>query len=334
MLPYMRDASKRATEIFQETGVRSRIDQDGYTRVDPFLVAESQGIPVLLRPMDKLLGAFVRDRVSGILINSERPAGLIHMTCAHELGHYFMGHQTTADDSMDFSPHADRLELEADWFAYQLLAPRLLIASLMRRKRLTIQALKHPTAMYQLALRLGISYSATIWSMVRQGLLPRDDSKKLLAVEPSEIKSSILGGRPLDPRKDVWLIDDRDRSCVIEPRIDDQILVRLSSRAASGYLWSVDELVSKGFAVRPLSSKTEVAEVEQTVFGRPQSIDFVLNAPAGECGEGVIRQFAMQLTRPWSGGNGAVDRFELKAQFECIAPGLTRAGKANLLGGM
>lgn len=336
MLPYMRSASKRATEIYQETGLRARIEQDGYTRVDPFLVAGRHGIPVLLRPMDKLLGAFIRDEVSGILINSERPAGLIHMTCAHELGHYFLGHHTMADDSMDFGPGADLRELEADWFAYQLLAPRLLIANVMRRKGLSIQSLKNPLEMYQLALRLGISYSAAAWSMVRQGLMSNDAARSLLVVTPSAIKQSLLGERPLDPRKDVWLLDERDRGSVIEPRHDDQIVLRLGSQSSSGYLWSVDELVSEGFVVRPRPSNiSNASDIGSIVFGSPQTVDFLLDHPSLNTRSArAPLQFAMQLIRPWKGRDELADRFEVRTQLESLGPGLTHLAKDHLLGGM
>src|SRR5690606_14883408 len=139
-----------------------RVEQDGYTRVDPFLVALNAQVTVLLRPLEKLLGAFIRDERSGILINSERPAGLIHMTCAHELGHYFMGHSSTGDESLDYGSTASRQEIEADWFSYQLMVPRRLLAANMRRRQWTTHTVRHPVVLYQLALRLGISYSATI----------------------------------------------------------------------------------------------------------------------------------------------------------------------------
>lgn len=334
MLPYIRNASRLALDIYQDKA-RARVEQDGYTRVDPFQIAGDQGVPVILRPMDKLLGAFLRENVSGILVNSERPAGLIHMTCAHELGHYFMGHNTTADDTMDFGPRADRREREADWFAYQLLASRQLLATVLRRKRLSIQALKNPLAMYQLSLRLGISYTAAAWSMVRQGLMVEETAKSLLRVSPADIKQSLLGESPFDPRKDVWVLDETDQDSVIEPRADDQILIRLKSNSAAGYLWSVNELASEGFQVRPLSSTSPIAtRLDEVVFGATQLVDFVVTSPKLDTNaEGDIVQLSMREERPWLGKESAINAFEAKAEFESMKPGLTRAARQILLAG-
>jgi Zn-dependent peptidase ImmA (M78 family) len=92
--------AKLASDVFETTRAMERIEQDGYTRIDPFKIAASEGISVLLRPMDKLLGAFIREDAPGILVNALRSAGMIHMTCAHELGHYFMGHDSAMDDTI------------------------------------------------------------------------------------------------------------------------------------------------------------------------------------------------------------------------------------------
>jgi len=336
MLPqHIASASRRAAEIYKDSGAKTRVEKDGYTRVDPFMVAGKHGIPVLLRPMDKLLGAFIRDEVSGILVNSERPAGLIHMTCAHELGHYFMGHDTTADDSMTFSSRSDRRELEADWFAYQLLAPRALIANVMRRKGLNLYALSNPLVMYQFSLRLGVSYSAAAWSMARQRLMSEDAVRNLLTVQPAEIKKALLGQHLYDVHKDVWLLDESDRESVLEPRTEDQVLVHLRSNAAAGYLWSLDELASEGFQVRPIPSNSEISkDTPDIAFGRQRTVNFlVTHSEAVGSLEGKPKQLSMSEVRPWLKNSEPSNKFETKAQFEHIESGLTYVAKQQLLKG-
>jgi len=183
----IRAVTTRAARVLHDVRAMDRI-RDGYTRVDPFQIAHSADVIVMLRPLQKLLGAFVRQDQPGILVNSERPAGLIQMTCAHELGHYFLDHESSTDHNLDYAQNAHRKELEADWFAYSLVAPRWAIANIMKKKRWGAIDLNHPFILYQLSLRLGISYQATVWSLRRQELIDHRLAQHLIKHKPSEIK--------------------------------------------------------------------------------------------------------------------------------------------------
>lgn len=333
MLPFIQKAARRASEIYRDSGAGTRVEKDGYTRVDPFWVAAQEGVTVMLRPLDKLLGAFIRQDASGILINSERSAGLIHMTCAHELGHYFMGHGTTADEKIDYGTSADRIEQEADWFAYQLLTPRLLLAHVIRRKGWSMQSLKDPLLLYQLSLRLGIGYEATLWSLYRQKLLDRPTVQGMLKVQPAEIKRKLIGDKLLDPRKEVWLLDDYDRSSILEPRPEDQLLLRLKNHASSGYVWSADEISAQGFQLRPvLEQSRKPQDPTQLVFGRPTTADYLL-VRTGTANQGQPQPMvlSMEERRPWSADEPANATFVANAEFEQIHSGLTPAAKKQLL---
>lgn len=68
-----------------------------------------------------------------IAYNSDKPATRIHFSLAHELGHHVLGHQGTAEIFSD-GPDVDqkkkearRFEIEANYFASHLLAPRLVM---------------------------------------------------------------------------------------------------------------------------------------------------------------------------------------------------------------
>jgi hypothetical protein len=330
MLPQIMAAARHASEVYRHSGAKERVEQDGYTRVDPFLVAGRERLQVLLRPMDTLLGAFIRDDVSGILINSERSAGLIHMTCAHELGHYFMGHSSTADDSLDYGPQAARHEQEADWFAYQLMVPRALLAHVMRRKGWNLQSLTDPRILYQLSLRLGISYTAMAWSLVRHKLMAPDEVKRLIKVQPLAIKEELLAGQSFDARKEVWLLDERDRDSVLEPRAEDRLVVRLKTHASAGYLWSLDELASEGFQVRTSRAAGKETISNGLVFGGATTAEFLLTHDAIGTNDGPY-VLAMKEARPWAKETSA-STFEVKTLFEGISHGLTSIAKQQLLG--
>jgi Zn-dependent peptidase ImmA (M78 family) len=322
-----------ANEVYNDSGAAARIEKEGYTRVDPFWISAQAGVTVMLRPLDKLLGAFLRQDAPGILVNSERSAGLIHMTCAHELGHFFMGHDTTADEKIDYGAKANRMEQEADWFAYQLLTPRVLLANVLKRKGWSIQSLRDPQVLYQLSLRLGISYTAAAWSLYRQKLFDRPTVDSMLEIQPADIKRELVGDRFLDPRKEVWLLDDKDRSSILEPRPEDQLLLRLSNHASSGYAWSANDMAAQGFQLRPvLEQPKRPNNLSQLVFGGPTTADYLLtHAPTKELARAVPMVLAMEERRPWSLDTPASATFETKAQFEQVNPGLTPAAKERLL---
>lgn len=322
--------AKRVASVFDSTRAMERIEQDGYTRVDPFRIAAAEGIPVLLRPMDKLLGAFIRDETPGILVNALRSAGLIHMTCAHELGHYFMGHDSAVDETIDYGTNAELQEQEAEWFGYHLLVPRPLLTIICKRKGWNRQSLVNPLILYQLALRLGVSYSAAAWSLLRHNLIDHDAVQRLLKTTPTMIKKALLQGPLEDSTKDVWLFDDTDRSSVLEPRPDDHMVVRLKSHASAGYLWQADsikELESYGFVVSPFAASE--LERDNLAFGADNTMDYLVSGGR----ERFDAPLPIQLSeiRPWLGKQENDATFRSQAHFEPITEGLSRDAKQALL---
>ncbi|MBC9252811.1 hypothetical protein A9179_21310 [Pseudomonas alcaligenes] len=323
-------ATNRAAEVLRDSGAKERIEKDGYTRINPFRVAEFADVLVMLRPMDKLLGAFIRQEQSGILLNSERPAGLVQMTCAHELGHFFLNHGTTADDRLDYAPTAGRQELEADWFAYSLIAPRWAIARIMRRKNWSRNHLCHPFYLYQLSLRLGISYKAAAWSLNRLKLLERTEVDTLLRTQPATIKKSLLHSPLENPHRDVWLIDEADQDLILEPRVDDQMLVRLRNHSSAGYVWTADEAMSEGFLIEPLLIPPgQRADKDSTIGGGVSVQDYLITqAPLAKP---EPAQLNLSERKPWSPDSGAIANYSTQASFEHLDPGLSPAAKESLL---
>ncbi|WP_313055344.1 ImmA/IrrE family metallo-endopeptidase [Pseudomonas lopnurensis] len=324
--------AQRAAEVIDETGAMDRIEQQGYTRVDPFQIAATSGVLVMLRPMEKLLGAFIGEASPGILINVDRPAGLVHMTCAHELGHFFMEHGSTADQQIYYDSKAAQIEQEADLFGYNLLAPRQVMSNVMRRKHWSLKSLMHPPMLYQLALRMGVSYESVAWSLNRYGLIEVSKVQELLRTPPAAIKQAILRGKLPDPTKEVWLLDDDDRTSILEPRPQDQIVVRLKSHASSGYLWQADsikEAVREGFQLEPLTVASVSKPDNPLHFGGPETMDYLVAGGRGPSSEPVELRLSEHL--PWLPGDRALDTYSSSAKFEVLEQGLTAYARQKLL---
>ena len=144
----------------------------------------ARDIPLLFRPLDELWGAFitVNDEERGILVTTKLGLPAQRFTLAHELGHLLLGHRTSLDRAVGFAGRygpASRpaQEAAADTFASELLAPKRLLIASARRHGWTggdlPGDLHRPATIYQLSLRLGISFQATCWALVAAGVLTR-----------------------------------------------------------------------------------------------------------------------------------------------------------------
>lgn len=329
--------ARRAEEVLVDTKQRERM-QAGYTRIDPDLIASGANVVVLYRELEKLLGAFIRDKsASGIIINFARPRGMIHMTCAHELGHYFLGHSSTTDETVEEPDLHTPQEIHANLFAYHLLTPKWLVASLMRRKRLPATRLQEPSVVYQMSLRLGISYSAMVWQLFRLQLIPHKVAEILAKVSPASLKKQALGGRVLaNGMSDVWIVDSADKDHILEPGMGDQFVFELPNHLSGGHIWSADEAASNGYQLKPFlqeSPPTPNRVDGNTVVGSGQAtIKYELSLPAAaeDATDGPFKNrlqhhsIALSEKRPWGPVENAIDHLQLQAKQELVRSGYSR----------
>ncbi|RMO74630.1 MULTISPECIES: ImmA/IrrE family metallo-endopeptidase [Pseudomonas syringae group] len=312
-----------ASDALHSSGAMKRVNDDGYSRIDPFQVATAAGVPVLLRRLDKLLGAFLRLPRPGILVNSDRSAGLIHMTCAHELGHFFLGHSSSSD-IVPVGANAQLVEKEADAFAFQLLAPKSLLIKLLRRKDWTREPL-NAFRTYQLSLRLGISYDAMTWTLQRLNFIDATAGEDLRRTKPAEIKKALLGVALPDSTKEVWLIDPQDKNLILEPRPEDHLVVRLKSHAGAGYLWHMNssELAAEGFSLVPLPTSPIAAEYDElNRFGGPPTMDYEITGAKSASDTPLCIQ--LKEIKPFAPTEPAHQSFQSHTQFEDLSNGLAR----------
>ena len=330
--------AQRASGILRDSGALDRIRDEGYTRVDPFKIAIDADLAVMKRKLQDLLGGFFRDEQSGILVNVDRPPGMVHMTCAHELGHYFLGHETTVDQALDYGPKGDTKERQADWFAYHLLMPRFLIVDVMRRKGWRLSDLKNPSTLYQLSLRLGTSFTATYWTLISLEMLSvgSSEGEKLSRTPLQRLKRDLSARVPEQTLSDVWLLDENDRDRILEPRPQDRFVVDLPNHASAGYLWSVDELADAGFRLNPLTVDVEAgppsADEPLVVGGRGRQ-RYVLEHDIGEEADVPVERLALKFmeTQPWRAQHEQKACFTLAAEFEPMKLGLDKQSQEKLL---
>lgn len=344
-------AARKATEILEEFEARKRIDA-GYTRIDVEQIASASDVVVMYRKFELLLGGFlVEDGTSGIVVNWDRSRGLVHMTCAHEFGHFALGHESTSDITVDISKHAALVERTANQFAYALLAPSWLVSQTMRRQRWGRDSLRHPSVVYQMALRLGMSYKAMVWSLNRLGYLFLDDARRIVDVQPISLKRQLLGGAaPNNSRSDVWMLTEADKERVLEPGLGDQMVFDLPNHAGSGHLWSVDEAQSEGFILKPFVRDARLVpgrrgeevvvggdgptlRYELTVRSGPQLPWSAESDEAGDvAADGEVaptfgpRQRTISLAEraPWQPSQASIGQLNLFAEFERLEDGLSQ----------
>jgi Zn-dependent peptidase ImmA (M78 family) len=252
----VRAGTMAAARAHAEIGTREIVDRSG-GNVDVFGVISGLDLPLMLRPLKGLLGAYLDDPVPGIIVTTERRMSIQRFTAAHEFGHLRMGHQPSLDDEgmlrrMPNSPEPTGLfqETEADAFAIGFMMPKWLILGHAARQGWQTPHFRRPDIVYQLSLRLGASYEATCRTLVRYALIDVATMDALLASKPRAQKVTLLAGYvPADYRGDVWLLTPNDAGTRIDGSRDDIFVMQLTEHSGGGYVWDFDQLVASGFVI-------------------------------------------------------------------------------------
>jgi Zn-dependent peptidase ImmA (M78 family) len=325
----VRAGTMAATRLHQRLDLRQRIEERG-GNVDVFGAIQTIDLPLLLRPLHGLLGAYLSEPRPGVLVTTRRPMSIQRFTAAHELGHFEMKHLPSLDDEsilrrmpLTAAPAEDFQEVEADAFAIAFMMPRWLIQWHANRQNWTVEDFRRPNRVYQLALRLGASYEATCWTLVRHRLLQPQLARELVRTQPREFKVALLTDyRPTDYRGDVWLLTERDAGTRIDGSRNDLFVLRLEEHSGGGYLWDIDQLKASGFAI----VCDELEAIDGEGIGGPV-IRRVTAAPE-ESHRGSLQ---IDERKPW---DPEPPLSQLKLDFDLTGPeeeGLSRAERRSLL---
>lgn len=276
-----------------------------WKRVDVFGAIYKENVPLLFRELEPLMGAYLREGGNpGIILTTRRPLGQQRFTAAHELGHHMMKHDPHADDDSILRRAPDQLrdyrslppaEQEADAFASYFLVPDWLITSLMERQGWTPQQLHDPGTVYQMALRIGASFRATIYALVRNKVIGSGVRQQLAKTQPAALKRSLVPDLSLESTQnvDVWHLTERDEGTVIEAGRDDLFVVKLREDSGAGYLWSFDDLEEAGFAIL----KDGRENIAEETIGAPTIREVIARAGDAAPAQGTYTAWEC---RPWA----------------------------------
>ena len=210
----------------QRAHSRLGVDVTGVS-VDVISALGAAEVMVLWRPLPQLFGAYVNEEggVPGVLLHNGLPRAARRQTAAHELGHHWMKHSTSADDGStidtvageeyDEIPPTDRRrawpdqEKVAEAFATWFLMPRRVVLNAL--DVLNLDKPRTSTDVYRLSLLLGTSYRTTVRHMTNLKLASPAQVAAWSKIAPAQIKAELDAGlaAPASRRADVWLLDAR-----------------------------------------------------------------------------------------------------------------------------
>jgi hypothetical protein len=321
-----------AARLHLQLGTKEKMQGHGGS-VDVFDASFAISLPLLLRPLKGLLGAYLPEPTPGVLVTTERPLSIQRFTAAHELGHYRLEHLPSLDDESLLRrlamPNAIGLsgpnmqEVEADAFAVAFLMPRWLIAWHCQRQGWLAHDLATPLNVYQLSLRLGTSYEATTWTLQRLNVISPSVGHTLRQTQPREIKVELLRDyRPADYRGDVWLLTERDGETRIDGSRNDHFVLRLNEHSGAGYLWNMEQLKASGFAV----IRDDTESIDHEGVGNPTTRKVTAALEQAQRG-----QLSLTESRPWQ---PTAPITELTLNYDFTGPeeeGLSRAERRQVL---
>src|SRR5260221_7413765 len=212
----VRNGAMAAARVHVEFDTKAKMQDQGGS-IDVFDTVLGVKLPLLLRPLNRLLGAYLPDPIPGVLVTTERPLSIQRFTAAHELGHFRLKHRPSLDDedilrrmTMSAVPtpaDPDMQEVEADAFAVALLMPRGLIDWHCHRQGWLARDLARPQTAYKLSLRLGTSHEPISWTPHRSNLISGAVGRTLRQTQPRQLKADLLDAhRPSDYRGDARLV--------------------------------------------------------------------------------------------------------------------------------
>lgn len=209
--------------------------------IDVFAAIRRAGIWLVFNEFDGLLGAMSREGVGGVMVNSARGVGMQRFTAAHELGHWYLHDGSVVWDTDEQMMRDGSLqEVGAQEFAAAFLMPRRLVNHSLRALGVERGGNINATVAYSLSRNLGVSYEGVLVQLQRIGAISRGQQVQLTKRSPASIKSSLVGGRRVEPSAQVWTpsVTQLDQ---LRVTVGDEIAVELPENRTTGYRWDLSQ---------------------------------------------------------------------------------------------
>jgi hypothetical protein len=321
------DAVSEALRLHRHLGSQEKVEKAG-GGVDIFGAIIERSVPLIFRPLDHLLGAYVPKPFAGIIVTTERSLAVQRFTASHELGHLTLGHGGSVDDAtiLDRSPFGGTrysvAEAAADAFASSFLAPEWLLEFHAIRQGWDADSFTNPRTVYQLSLRIGASYQATCHALGRYNVITRAKLGDLLSIPPRKIKQELLVGHPQpDWHRDVWVLSERDQGMLVQGGPTDVFLIRLKEDSGAGYLWNVEDVRAAGFSI--VADEVSIRDGYEEIGGSVERL-LVARSESEAAGKLDVRQ-----VRPWETRSTDVAHFSVNYDLFGRENGLPRAQRVG-----
>ena len=316
----LRAVTEAATLLAEApTGARTSFDIIG--------AVTERDIPLVFRPLDKLWGAFitVSHEEFGIIVTTKLGLPVQRFTIAHELGHVLLGHQVSFDETIGFAGrHAPQSrpahEAAADTFASELLAPKSLVLASAQRHGWTKEKLHQAENVYQLSLRLGISYEAACWALATWKVLTGPEASNLRRAPVRTLKHALAPESLItNSWADVWALTAADNATFLEAGSDDLFVVHVQDHASAGYVWRLVDANAEAEIVDERPSNLQHSYGE-----RSERVLYVRFPVSG------VHRLIFEHIRPWN--RATLARIEIKIDGHGKErEGWARRTKSNVL---
>lgn len=284
-------------------------------------------IPLMFRPLDRLWGACltVNREQRGIMVATKLGLPVQRFTIAHELGHLLLGHESSFDETIGFagrnaprSRPAD--EVAADTFASELLAPKNLVCASAQRHGWEKQELRQAENIYQIALRLGISYEAACWALTTWNVLTRTEAANLQRMSVESLKHALAPESLItNPWADVWDLTAADSGTYLESGPDDLFVLHVQDHASAGYVWRLVDTNGEADIIDEQHS-----DLKHSYGERSERVLYVRFRTSG------MHRLVFEHIRPWSRETLAKIEIEVDGHGkECV--GWARRAKPNAI---